>query len=348
MWARFQGDCRVRIALPGPVTREGAVIAGRLVASHLGRSVPVELVSLPGGRNNRVWRVEAEGGPFLLKQYFWSPQDPRDRLGQEWAFLTFLHGAEILSAPAPLGFDASSRCALLEFVQGRPIPPDEVGREEVRQAANFFLEIQKHRESGRHLPNVSEACFSVDAHLRMVSERVARLEGISATQWPDAASLVERRILPLWTRIREGILKSPKAFRETPLPDADRWLSPSDFGFHNALRGGDGRLRFLDFEYAGWDDPAKTLADFCNQPDGLLLGPLAEIFKEAIFRSAPDSLRERFQILEPVYQLKWACICLNGFLPGGRFSGRSPESQLHRAETMSQRAEATAFVSPEQ
>ena len=42
------------------------------------------------------------------------------------------------------------------------------------------------------------------------------------------------------------------------LPKETRCLSPSDFGFHNALLEATGKLRFVDFEYAGWDDPAKT------------------------------------------------------------------------------------------
>ncbi len=34
-------------------------------------------------------------------------------------------------------------------------------------------------------------------------------------------------------------------------------VSPSDFGFHNALLDDGGAISFLDFEYSGRDDPAK-------------------------------------------------------------------------------------------
>ena len=37
--------------------------------------------------------------------------------------------------------------------------------------------------------------------------------------------------------------------------------SPSDFGFHNILCE-DGRLNFVDFEYAGIDDLAKSARRF--------------------------------------------------------------------------------------
>ena len=46
------------------------------------------------------------------------------------------------------------------------------------------------------------------------------------------------------------------------LEEDEKIISPSDFGLHNAKLGEDGKLAFFDFEYAGWDDPAKTIADF--------------------------------------------------------------------------------------
>ena len=33
-------------------------------------------------------------------------------------------------------------------------------------------------------------------------------------------------------------------------------ILPGDFGFHNAIRTTKG-VKFIDFEFAGWDDPAK-------------------------------------------------------------------------------------------
>ena len=57
-----------------------------------------------------------------------------------------------------------------------------------------------------------------------------------------------------------------------------RCLSPSDFGFHNAIRRASGELCFIDFEYAGQDDPAKMACDFLCQPEV----------------PVPDACRERF------------------------------------------------------
>ena len=54
--------------------------------------------------------------------------------------------------------------------------------------------------------------------------------------------------------------------RMRSFPQRLRVLSPSDFGFHNALRRPDGTIVFVDFEYFGWDDPAKMMADAMLHP----------------------------------------------------------------------------------
>src|ERR1019366_5574171 len=118
---------------------------------------------------------------------------------------------------------------------------------------------------------------------------------------------------------------------------------PSDFGFHNALMADDGTLRFLDFEYAGWDDPAKTVCDFFCQPACPAPLECYADFADAVAEATahPALSRRRFDLLLPMYRLKWCCIMLNDFLPAGagrrRFALHGldvlerKEQQLHKA-----------------
>jgi hypothetical protein len=117
------------------------------------------------------------------------------------------------------------------------------------------------------------------------------------------------------------------------LPQEQRWISPSDFGFHNALLETNGRPRFFDFEYAGWDDPAKLMADFVCQPAipvplGMwndFLGGLAEC------RHWNPEIALRARVLLPAYRIKWCCIMMNEFLSTEarrrRFSGIGTEDR---------------------
>lgn len=312
----------------------------------LGCSAPESVTPLPGGRNNQVWRLLCGGKSFLLKHYFWSKEDPRDRMGHEWAFLEYLREIGCKIAPDPLVRLPAERCALLEFVEGAQLNAGDITMDDVEAAADFFLQINEGRMRGEFLPPVSEACLSIGEHIGTTEGRVARLDSIEPLggTHTEVGDFVKNTIRPLWLSIEHHIRSCAGADFPRTLNKEDQCLSPSDFGFHNALRESGGNLRFLDFEYAGWDDPAKTIVDFCNQPDLLLPPRLASIFRVRAIAAfpRPEELERRVSLLEPLYQIKWACICLNGFLPGRGFPDprpeRSPQAQLERARTMAFRA----------
>jgi len=317
--------------------------AASTLLAQIGKPPPVHITPLAGGRNNHVWRIDCGGDHFLLKKYFWSPSDTRDRLPQEWSFLEFLQSIGSTKAPAPLARDTASRYALLEFLAGDP--PREISEYDILDAANFFAEMNAGRESAKNLPPVSEACFSIQEHLDSVTRRVERLKQIEpqSDSHSEAIRFVQSTLQPLWKRIRSHIEKTGSCDRATLLPSSARCLSPSDFGFHNALRQADGSLRYVDFEYAGWDDPAKTLIDFTNQPDRLLPPNLATLFLEKTIPILPDpaALQNRLSLLTPLYQLKWSCICLNAFFAGRPLDPtRTLADQLVRAKTSALRAMA--------
>lgn len=310
--------------------------------TQLAKPAHSSLMALAGGRNNRVWRVDCGSESFLLKNYFWSESDPRDRLGQEWAFLDFLQSIGCGKTPAPLAKNPSTRFALLEFISGNP--PQDIGEADILDAAQFFAEMNAQRAFAKNLPPVSEACFSIQAHLETTAARIGRLQQIQSTSEDHEKAVVFIRdtLLPLWHELRKRIEALPDSARRETLAPSERCLSPSDFGFHNALRQADGTLRYVDFEYAGWDDPAKTLIDFTNQPDRLLPENLAALFLEKtipLFPN-PDALLNRIALLKPLYQIKWACICLNAFFPGRPLEPTRPLAlQLSRARVSALRAE---------
>ena len=104
------------------------------------------------------------------------------------------------------------------------------------------------------------------------------------------------------------------------LPRAARVLSPSDLGFHNAVQR-DGQLVFLDFEYFGWDDPAKLICDFVLHPAMALSEPLKRRFVCEVLAAcdAEAGLARRLTFCYPLYGLKWCMIFLNEFVPQDLF-----------------------------
>jgi hypothetical protein len=214
----------------------------------------------------------------------------------------------------------------MELVQGTRLTLDQVNERYVQQAIEFYLRANQQLDdpATRALLPASESCFSIDEHLMKTEIRVNRLrEGIQIADDVDreAQELIMEKLLPIWYKTLQKIGGSlDKSETSEVLPLKERCLSPSDFGFHNALLQNDGTLRFLDFEFAGWDDPAKLIIDFANQPDMLLESRLSNLFREAVIHHhiAPKKLEKRVHLLEPIYQIKWACICMNCFLAFGR------------------------------
>jgi len=327
-----------------------ANVATLLESSGLG--LPRAIVHFPGGGNNRVFRIETAAGPVLLKEYFRHEADPRDRLGAEQAFSRFAwqHGVRVI--PQPLACDHAAGIAIYEFLTGRKLAPGEITAAHVAEAAAFFAALNRHRHEpdAAALPVASEACFSLAEHLACVDRRLNRLGTIQPESdlHRQAAALVANQLVPTWQRVRAPVAASGLPL-DAPLPAADRVISPSDFGFHNCIAT-DAGLRFIDFEYAGWDDPAKTVCDFFCQPAVPVPRKHFEPFLEAAADAAGDpGLRDRVVLLLPVYELKWCCIMLNEFLPVGderRSFARANQShelrltnQLHKVEAALARLE---------
>jgi Ser/Thr protein kinase RdoA (MazF antagonist) len=275
-----------------------------------------------GGGNNRVYRVQTADRAGLLKAYFQNPADPRDRFGAERAFYEYLWAQGVRRTPEPLGWDGEQRLGLFTFVVGRKLRAEEINPDSVAQALAFIAELNASRTTpaARQLPLASEACFSVSDHLACVERRVARLAQIeSASRLErEAVALVADELKPAWQKIRAAI--GGQIREDQPLPEARRCLSPSDFGFHNALLADDGRLQFFDFEYSGWDDPAKLACDFFCQPELQAdIGLWSDFVGRLTATLSPDlGFGERARRLLPAYQIKWCCIMLNDFLAADR------------------------------
>jgi hypothetical protein len=333
-------------ALAG-ITEERLGRAGRLLESA-GLRPPFCWTPLVGGANNQVFRIDASGRTVLLKAYFVHPDDPRDRLRAEYGFSCFAWANGVRALAQPLACDPTGQLAVFEFLPGRKLVPAEVTRARMYEALNFFLAVNSWTDpaQARALPVASEACFSFEEHLHCVRRRVARLQALPVAGPVDqeALAFVQQELAPA----AESVLANAGGLTQ-PLPATDRCLSPSDFGFHNALLTEDGQVRFIDFEYAGWDDPAKMVADFFCQPACPVPEGLFDEFARAVAERTtnPGFHLHRFRLLLPVYRVKWCAILLNDFLPAGghrrRFAVGSEDEherkvrQLEKARTALQK-----------
>lgn len=288
-----------------------------------GQLGPPTLKRLSGGKNNRVFLLTlVDSPPLILKSYFRHAQDPRDRLGAEWSFLNFVWSRGVRCVPEPLALDRMQQLGLYGFVEGNTLAEGEITASHVEAAAAFICDINAESRLRGVLEPGSEACFSISDHLRRVDRRVERLGTLDseAPHAEEAAALVAEELTPSWQQVRTGILDAcdrAGLATEAPIPEREIIASPSDFGFHNALWHNKRGLSFLDFEYAGLDDPAKLAGDFFNCPEVPTPGEHFGLFVDAVSRGLQlsDAACARMYMLRDVYRIKWACIVLNDFLP---------------------------------
>ena len=296
----------------------------RPALESMGIAGAVQFVPLPGGANNRVFRIAHPSGELVVKSYFQHPGDSRDRFGAERAFYELINAQGITSAPKVFGWVPEHRLGLFEYLPGRKLNPEEVSFSMVEQALAFLTQLNAGRDhlAAAKVPVASEACFSVAEHLLTVDRRVTRLQTIEPVSAVDreAIAFVDQGLKPAWQGIRSRIESQVGSAISSHLSRSNWCLSPSDFGFHNAMLAPDGQLRFFDFEYAGWDDPAKLACDFFCQPQ--LPVSLAEwdhfVITLAQSLNSQDNFPERARLLLDAYRIKWCCIMLNDFLRPSR------------------------------
>jgi hypothetical protein len=306
------------VAMPAKADAEPTLLGPQVRALLARAGVPATaaagIASVPGGRNNRIYKICAGMDHFALKSYHRDPDDPRDRFAAETNFLEVIAARGVGDSPQLLATDADDGLALLEWIDGTPVARATPAH---LDAAVAFIErinapgiraIALHR-----LGPASQTAGTIAAHAAGLAQRVAALRGRwnCPPRWRDAAALAVDR-LEQGAQVQIAAAARDSATRHL-LSGAQRVVSPSDFGFHNAVDRS-GSIAFIDFEYAGWDDPAKLVCDFFLQPRVPVPAAYLAGFSAALAgacRLEPGWLAHRVALLMPICRLLWACIALN-------------------------------------
>ena len=310
---------------------------------HAGLSEKILTIeAIHRGGNNQLYRINCSDQSYVLKKYFQHPEDLRDRLEAEYTFLNIAIDLAPGQTSIPLAKSGPDRAALYEFVEGAPIThASEVTPMLIKQAADFIAKLNCVGSMGV-MPGTapaSEACFSIETHISRVDDRLDELTSVlnSDVKNRDFEVFIGK-LLARWQTIKTHIIhtckRDPLLEFSAALAPCERILSPSDFGFHNALIRNDGSAVFLDFEYAGWDDPAKLIGDFFSQVAIPIDVGYFKIFIETAFSGREDyaTLCKRVNLLLAVYKIKWCCIVLNVFLAKHLARRKFADSAINIAE----------------
>ena len=95
----------------------------------------------------------------------------------------------------------------------------------------------------------------------------------------------------------------------------NRVLTQQDFGFQNCLVR-EKKLYFVDFEYFGWDDPVKFIADTLQHPHLNNISTNMEYFSKKLRQVyiTNDLEEKRLKSVYNLHGLRWCLIMGNFFL----------------------------------
>ena len=220
-----------------------------------------------GGGNNRLFCVTAGQRQYALKEY---PQRAERRPRSAWQRsserYSFSRQCGVGDVPRPIAADRAKGFALYEWIDGTA----------GRRSYGRRMSTQPSRSSRACTNAVMRPGLPLCLRLakpacrrwtycdasRPAVRSLERSCSSGTASWPTFLSRI-MRLAQKRSRPGRGVdIRASGWTFDRPIDPNERSLSPSDFGFHNAIRRADGRLAFVDFEYFGWDDPAKLVADF--------------------------------------------------------------------------------------
>ena len=274
---------------------------------------PINSVEKIEGRgNSKLYKVSTgEMGSIVLKDYPDLLNDPRKRLMTEVNAFRIIE--DFNQTPKVVAFDEQQNIAFYEWIEG--IHLSNIDDKHIIEALNFIKNVQNVKDKDS-CELASEACLSAKHLFDQIDDRFKKL---SLVDNQDLQNFLDTMFQPLWNQAKEWSEQHwPSGNITSDLSNAMQILSPSDFGFHNALLK-DNKLFFLDFEYFGRDDSVKLMADFVWHPGMNLSNSQKSIWLKGAFEIFKKDLNihVRFHAAWPIFGLRWALILLNEFLEGG-------------------------------
>lgn len=280
------------------------------------------------GRNSRVYKVVCDDSTnYALKVYFRDESGSRNRLDVEFSSLRFLWDNGVRCIPRPVSANREHLYGIYEYIDGDVI--SNVSSYYIDHALKFIERLKELRfvDGSETIPEAAEACFSINEALKVIKSRLNRLINTKAdgSDHELLEVFLQKGFVPLLENVEADLKGNMDIMSE--LAAEERVLSPSDFGFHNSLMKRNGEIIYLDFEYFGWDDPAKMISDFLLHPAMELTHELKQRFLTGVLSCFKmPALYERVRAMFPVYGLKWCLILLNEFIPQDlqrrKFAGR--------------------------
>tara|TARA_Y100001968_G_C19444716_1_gene764658 strand:- start:769 stop:1758 length:990 start_codon:yes stop_codon:yes gene_type:complete len=282
---------------------------------HRNNIKALSISNINKGSNAKSFKIISTDKNYFLKIYPTNSYEKESRLNAERSFLQLLNYSGNFDVPIYIDSCETSRSILMSWIDGQVIEAPTVIHWE--NYIDFLLRIQTLYSSSinYNVGFAKESSFSLLGHhllvkrrLKEITNKISSLDKLKEfSQWLNESpkSLIDKEVL-------FSDLSSEEILYEIPFES--RILSPSDIGFHNVIENNN-RLYFIDFEYAGIDDPYKLLSDILIHPNysldeykiKLILSKITPLF------SLIGIDYKKLKLMLYLYIVKWVIIKLRPF-----------------------------------
>ena len=267
-----------------------------------------------GGGNNALYRIEVDGQCYACKLCV---ADVRSRAQREFYALHTLRKAGMDVAPEPVGLDAS--CVAVPFpaviyrwLKGNALrPPLSAGHLRALLDSVQVIHSLRPNECPVEIRDAWFHWFDAEPYFSELALFLEEYGSWLAVTDADGPTL-RRRLAAL---VKHCVHTAKTIDVDLSRESVPICLCHVDPNLKNTVIGHDGRLRWVDWEYSGWGDPALDLAEFRWHASLEALTASQQNWLRDHYRRPSNDVEfdQRLHMWDLILSARWPFLILRGY-----------------------------------
>jgi aminoglycoside phosphotransferase (APT) family kinase protein len=260
-------------------------------------------------------------------------EDGRQRAAREFGALNALHTARADIAPDPIAIDTSKTIlpypmVIYRWAEGAPLQAP-IGTAQLREFLDSYHQLHSVKPASHPTFQLTAwfHWFDFKAYLDEIQELADLYTPWLAKQKPDGNALADR-LRGCIAACASLLAKTDISPKQEQIPLRLMRVDPNSA---NAILAPDGHIRWVDWEYSGWGDPALDLAELRWHAALQPLGNAALQWLRANYRLSFEDpgFYDRLHIWDHILATRWPLLILRALWSSHNGPDRERLSQVN-------------------